>query len=117
MFMERLRRTQSNVFMGLLQTGVKMLGLGAEAAPKGKDAEITKLLLSGEQTDGTGSGAYDKVSKCSIVLPLADIAILLVLLPYCLPVIITYLYLKLHCLLTLIPPPPPPYLTSSCCLL
>ena len=63
MFMERLKRFQGNVLMGLFQTGVKMLGLGGEGAHKdgSKAAEIFKLMVSQEKAGTKGGGMYDKV--------------------------------------------------------
>ena len=62
MFMERLRRSQGNVLLGLFNTGVKMLGLGAEEIQKDKTTEILKLLVSESKATSRGNGQYNKVS-------------------------------------------------------
>ena len=62
MFIERLRRSQGNVLLGLFNTGVKMLGLGAEEIQKDKTTEILKLLVSESKATSRGNGQYNKVS-------------------------------------------------------
>ena len=62
MFMERLRRSQGNVLLGLFNTGVKMLGLGAEEIQRDKTTEILKLLVSESKATSRGNGQYNKVS-------------------------------------------------------
>lgn len=71
MMMEPLRRSQ-NVFVGLFQTGAKMLGLGmglgggggdggrAKAGGAGAGAGVTSIFLSGP-SDGSSSSS-NKVS-------------------------------------------------------
>ena len=63
MFMERLRRSQGNVLLGLFNTGVKMLGLGVDEIQKDKTTEILKLLVSEGKATSRGNGPYNKVSS------------------------------------------------------
>lgn len=63
MYMERLRRSQ-NVFVGLFQTGVKMLGL-AEGQKQRQRSGVSKIFLSGfgyREGDGSTRNFYDKVT-------------------------------------------------------